>query len=111
MTATTTNLETLLTRIASVEERLNIEPPPARPIDSSTWDAVQLRLAALEDILLTAENQPEPDHVADAALEAEYVAWRRVNGFSEPSLTMRLDVVAFTRHFANTRHMGQGVAA
>lgn len=111
MTAITTNLETLLRRIASAEERLNIEPPPARPVDSATWDGVQLRLAALEDILLAAENQPEPDQVADAALEAEYVAWRRVNGFPEPSLTLRLDVVAFARHFANTRHMGQGVAA
>ena len=108
MTATATNLQALLGRIASVEERLNIESPPSQPVNSTTWDAVQLRLAALEDILLSAQNQPEPDQIADAALEAEYVAWRRVNGYPEPSLTLRLDVVAFTRHFANTRHMGRG---
>jgi hypothetical protein len=107
---TTTRFRSLLARIASMEEQISIEPERSTvslPIDATAWDAIQLRVAALEDNLLAAGNQPEADQLTDSALEAEYVAWRRVNGYPIPGLTLRLDIVAWTHHFARSRHLGR----
>jgi hypothetical protein len=105
---TAISLHSLLTRIGLMEEQLAIAPTTVSlPIDSSTWDTIELRVAALESNLFDSDNQPEPSQLSDTALEAEYLAWRRVNGHPVPSLTRRLDILAWTRHFAHSRHLGR----
>lgn len=104
---TAASIQTLLTRITAMEVQRGIEAPITMPV--SAWDAIQRRVAALEDNLLAADNQPHAADLAEATLEAEYLAWCRVNGrhglSGEPS-----SVAAWTAHFAHSRHLGQEVA-
>ena len=104
---TAASIQTLLTRVSVMEAQRGIETPITLPV--SAWDAIQRRVAALEDNLLAADNQPHAADLAEATLEAEFLAWCRVNGrqglTGEPST-----MAAWTAHFAHSRHLGQGVA-
>jgi len=101
------SIETLLTRITAMEAQQGIEAPVTLSV--SAWDSIQRRVAALEDNLLAADNQPYAADLSEVTLEAEFLAWCRVNGrhglTGEPST-----MAAWTRHFAQSRHLGQEMA-
>ena len=72
-----------------------------RPMTFAVQDSIMNRLEALEDRLLSPDDQPTADQLSTVVLRAEYDAWQRVNPGA--------DVIDWTIHFARTR--GLGVAA
>jgi hypothetical protein len=85
---------------ATIEERIThleqafLEQPPA----AQAWDSLLNRVAALEDRLLAADDQPTADQLSTLVLRAEYDAWQRVNPGADP--------IDWTIHFASTRGLG-----
>lgn len=83
----------LFDRVTQLEQGLLEQPPSAQ-----TWDNLLHRVAALEDCILAADNQPTADQLSHTQLQAEHDAWQRVNPGA--------DAVDWTIYFARTRGLG-----
>lgn len=84
---------TIEDRIKQLEQGLS-----KRPVTYAVQDSILNRIAALEDRLLSPDDQPTTDQLSTVVLRAEHDAWQRVNPGA--------DVVDWTIHFARTRGLG-----